>query len=367
MIPDDKRILSPLAAELARCIASAKGKRVPAAEIFDAAGRFDASLIGDPSARNRLREALGELQNAALITMPSANSRTGWDSRILPPLPVWIMRADPAPARRRVTPAARLWPSALETAGAIATRPGEYDILERIASWMRDHPDPVTAPVEERSLDLFDDEKALDDYLRTRLFTMGALTLETLACYRPPVPFASQYMTGSGPCRLLVVENLATYNSFLTVFRELSPRDRPELHLGWGVGGGFAQSVLSVPLLDPVPRQVLYFGDLDLAGLRIAANAARQARAAGLPELRPAASYYRFLLDGPVRWRKADASNRGAQPVDEEACCWLPDALRGPVTELLESRHRIPQERLGTESLRQHPSLLTELTNWLPG
>jgi hypothetical protein len=42
-----------------------------------------------------------------------------------------------------------------------------------------------------------------------------------------------------------------------------------------------------------------YFGDLDLAGLQIAVNAAKQARTAGLPDLRPAETRYRFLLNGP--------------------------------------------------------------------
>jgi hypothetical protein len=74
---------------------------------------------------------------------------------------------------------------------------------------------------------------------------------------------------------------------------------RPDLHVAWGVGGSFAQSVLSIPLLDPSPRQVRYFGDLDLAGLRIAARAARQAAQADLPPMLPAIACYRFLLDGP--------------------------------------------------------------------
>lgn len=109
---------------------------------------------------------------------------------------------------------------------------------------------------------------------------------------------------------LLVAENLATYSSFLTAARALGAATRPDLHVAWGIGGSFEQSVLSIPLLDPSPRHVRYFGDLDLAGLRIAAGAARQAAEAGLPPVLPAAACYLFLLEGPP----ALAAARRQQP-----------------------------------------------------
>ena len=75
-----------------------------------------------------------------------------------------------------------MWPSALEAAGRIASRPDEYALLERVAGWLRDNLAPVRVPAEERSAELFDDEKALDRYRKTRLFAPGALTLDMLAC-----------------------------------------------------------------------------------------------------------------------------------------------------------------------------------------
>jgi hypothetical protein len=229
------------------------------------------------------------------------------------------------------------------------------------ASWLRDGPHPVFVPIEERSLELFDDEKALDRYLTTRLFSSGALTLDLLACYAPPPPFPSQHVPGTGPIRLLVVENLATYTSLLTALRELAPPARPNLHIGWGVGAGFEQSVLSIPLMEPTPASASYFGDLDHAGLRIAANAAANAAAAGLPELRPLEAAYRFLLGGPPHWQRPDASSRGVRPDNAEALSWLPSALQAQASELFAARQRIPQERLGLAALHQDPTLLTAL------
>jgi hypothetical protein len=206
--------LSSLAARLALQVAAARNKRIVVAELLAAAQEHDLSLVGDPAARARFRRALGELASTSVVTLPAAASRSGWDASVEPPLPVWVMRVDreaPGPA---VRPAPRVWPSALEAAGRIASRPDEHALLERVVGWLRDNLAPVRVPAEERSAELFDDEKALDRYRKTRLFTSGALTLDLLACYDPPLPFVSQHVPGSGPVTLLVAENLATYTSF---------------------------------------------------------------------------------------------------------------------------------------------------------
>lgn len=357
----DGSAMSPLAWEVARAIAASSGKRIQGSALFHAATVADPGLVGDPAARSRFRDVLRELEAADLIALPSSASRTAWDRRLFPELPVWITRTGTARATTRDRPAPRVWPGVLETAGRIASRADEHELLDRIASWLRDDPHPALVPVEERSLELFDDEKALDRHLTTRLFTSGALTLDLLACFAPPLPFASQHVPGMGPTRLLVVENLATYASFLTALRELAARSRPDLHVGWGAGGAFEQSVLSIPLLEPAPVSASYFGDLDQAGLRIAASAAAKTAAAGLVKLRPLEAAYQFLLDGPSRWHRPDASSRGTQPNQAEALSWLPSTLRSRASQLFAARQRIPQERLGLEALHQEPTLLTAL------
>jgi hypothetical protein len=183
------------------------------------------------------------------------------------------------------------------------------------------------------------------------------------ACYDPPLPFASQYVPGNGPVTLLVAENLATYTSFLTAARALDEATRPHLHIAWGVGGSFEQSVLSIPLLDPSPRHVRYFGDLDRAGLRIAASAARRAVQAGLPLLLPAIGCYQFLLDGPRHWRRPDDSNRVGQSDYRDACPWLPSALRPRAGELLASGEKIAQEHLGLQTLLRDQTLIAGLAS----
>ncbi len=353
--------LSPLAARLARQVAAARNKRILVAEVFTAAQEHDLSLVGDPAARARFRQAIDELVSASLVALPSAASRSGWDAIVEPPLPVWVTRVDHKAGEPAVRPAPRVWPSVLEAAGRVASRLDEHVLLESVAGWLRDNPAPVRVPARERSAELFGDEKALDRYRKTRLFTSGALTLDLLACYDPPLPFASQHVPGDGPVVLLVAENLATYTSFLSAARALDAATRPDLHVAWGIGGTFEQSVLSTPLLHPSPRHVRYFGDLDLAGLRIAASAARQAAEANLPPVLPAATCYRFLLDGPRRWRRPDDSNRVDRPDYGDACAWLPMALRPQAEELLASGQKIAQEHLGLQVLLSEPTLIEGL------
>jgi len=360
MTADDGPALSPLAAEIGRLVASSPNKRMLGEDLFRGVGRFEPGLVGSPDARRRFLDSLEELRAAGKITLPSPRSRTGWDTRIMPALPVWVTRVEPRPLPRPPHPT-HVWPSALEPAAQIATRPDEHELLARIAQWMRDNPAPGRAPIQERSLELFDDEKAFDGFLKTRLFTTGALTLDLLTCFIPPVPFVSKHLPGTGPTQLLVIENLATYTSFLTVLNEDRHGSRPDLHVAWGAGNSFTQSVLSIPTLCPAPSRTLYFGDLDLAGLNIATIAARQAEMTGLPPIIAAAPCYQFLLGGPQTWRRPDASNRADMPDWQARCEWMPVILRGATTELLRSRERVPQERLGVRALHENPHLVAEL------
>jgi hypothetical protein len=171
-----------------------------------------------------------------------------------------------------------------------------------------------------------------------------------------PGAVPSQHVPGAGPTRLLVAENNATFRSLLTVGRELDPGVRPDLHIGWGCGNQFPVSIAAVTLLDPAPTALYYVGDLDVAGLRIAVNAAATATTHRLPPLRPAVALYDWLLTNGAP--RADRSYLGI--VDHTALLdWMPADLRDPTARLLQERQRIPQETLGLRALRADPPLLS--------
>ncbi|MFC1421111.1 Wadjet anti-phage system protein JetD domain-containing protein [Streptacidiphilus cavernicola] len=328
-------------------------QRIRTEALLQHATTTDPTLLGDPTARTRLATAFTELAQAGTIQLP--RTRSGWDERTQPPLPRWI--AKPTVRTRTERPVQRVWPQPLERAAALATRPDEHALLDRIASWLRDNPNAEPVPIEERSLEILDDEKALATLTTKRLFATGSLTLDLLACYATPVPFPSQHVPGHGEPRLLIAENNATFHSLLATARSLDPRTRPNLHIGWGCGNQFPVSITAMTLLAPQPAALYYFGDLDAAGLRIAANAATTATARHLPTLRPAANLYRWLLaNGTPR---PDRSNTGlADPTP--LLTWLPADLHPAVGALLATRQRIPQERLGLRDLRADPSLLVQ-------
>lgn len=312
----------------------------------------DSTLVGDPTARTRLAAALDRLAEAGTLVQPK--TRSGWDHRTQPPLPLWIGK--PVTHHRvRATPVRRVWPQPLEAAAAIATRPDEHEMLDRIATWLRNNPNAQPVPMEERSLEILEDEKALAVETTKRLFTTRALTLDLLACYPTPIPFPSQHVRGAGPTRLLVAENNATFHSLLTAARELDPGVRPDLHIGWGCGNQFPTSISAVTLLDPAPTALYYVGDLDAAGLRIALGAAAAADARRLPPLRPAVALYEWLLAHGVP--RPDRSNLGiSQP--GPLLAWLPRELHEAAGRLLQDRRRIPQETLGLRILRGDRTLL---------
>lgn len=216
-----------------------------------------------PDGPNPLARALQSLVAQGLITLP--RGARAYDARSQPRLPIWFVK----PARARVeqlpTPA-RVWPLDLESAAAQANRPDEMLLITRIADWLRNNRNAESVPMEERSLEIFDDEKTLGTESGKRLFTTGTLSLGLLRCFRTPLTFVSQHVPGVRPTALLVAENNATFHSLLTAARGQPEPTRPELHIAWGSGRQFPVAIDSVHLLEPKPSALYYFGDLDLAG-----------------------------------------------------------------------------------------------------
>lgn len=195
-------------------------------------------------------------------------------------------------------------------------------------------------PLRERSLEILGDEKALDGKLATSLFAEGRLSLDLLRARRA-VPRLYTERVGDGDV-LLVVENSDTFDSLVRVLT-----DRPGRigSVGWGAGGGFEASVLSI---SRDVREIRYFGDLDRDGLRIPANASRLAVLSGLPAVQPAAPLYDTLFEaGQARSGQSTLSEDVAGPLVE----WLDEEHRTPARALLTSGRRLAQEAVGLSCL----------------
>ena len=273
-----------------------------------------------------------------------------WDGAALPALPRWVKL--PRDTVSEEKPDLRAFPWAPEL-GFLTTIRIFVPLadLQKLQNFFADHGrERENVPIKERSLEIFGDEKRLDQLLRgSALFGDRRLTLATLRCFTVPEPLP--WKAGpdtAGP--ILVVENAATWDSF----RRWNAERKLFSAVIYGCGNRFMDSVES--LRDVFadlggPRRVLYFGDLDPQGLRIPQHASEQAREAGLPPIEPHLWSYRRLLErGAGRSQTWD----GEAPADTR-CDWLGD-LAGSARELFGRRQRLAQELVGWEFLRTQVS-----------
>ena len=316
-------------------------------EIWQLYAEADPASAGRPGRRAELAAALTTLEEAGVITC----SRTA-DRSAKPPLPRQVTLST-APTRPGAAVLARAtaWRPELAWAASARLTTGQVHALTAVNTWLRDRGrDTDRAPLRERSLEVFGQEKTLDRLLGTGLFGSGRLTLELLRTFRAHPPLPAVHI-GTGDV-LLVAENADTFATLLECVR----RDPHGVGwIAWGAGGAFEASVRSAGDLDPAVTEIRYFGDLDYDGLRIPVNACATARNEGLPPLRPAVTLYRQLLASQVR-------QSGQPQVDDVASRlvtgWLAAAdaadssrVAVEVAQLLRAGQRVPQEALGSREL----------------
>lgn len=202
-------------------------------------------------------------------------------------------------------------------------------------------------PIKERSLEIFDDEKRLDDLLSSALFRPGRLDLAThLHCEVIGVPLAWK----RGPATavdhpLIVIENAATWHSYCRWNEER------KLFSGvvYGDGNRFVDGVRYMTNIFAElggPRRVLYFGDLDPQGLRIPQDASVCLQDISQLVVEPHLwSYRQLLLRGDGRGQRWEFE----QP-SPSLCDWLGDCAE-PARRLFASGKRLAQEHIGWEFL----------------
>lgn len=267
----------PLASEQDRLGAAliADGRvRVPLARLWELWSSAAPRLVAHPDQAAALDAALRALAGAGTVELPSG----AWDRSTVPPLPRSVLV--PSSRRVRSVPRWRRRPWRTEL-GWVASLPAlsddQFDELVTIDCWLRDHADkdvPVV-PVRYRSVELFGAEKRLERLARGALFGPGRLSLAMLACRHLPPPLAAVAL-GDGP-DVLVVENSDTYWVAVDAVRAAGYRCRVGAVV-WGSGNSFPSQmdalVVDVAGRGPVSGTVWYWGDLDPAGVTIAAGAA---------------------------------------------------------------------------------------------
>ncbi len=318
-------------------------RRIGLPELRAAYLRAHPETIHAPNLRQLLLNALWVLKREGVADLP----KRGWDSSGAPALPRTANLRDAAPAQRAKTPQA--WLPALAFA-ADERHPKRREHLTAINTFLlsvRDK-DLTPAPTRERSLQIFGDEKRLDDLRKGEpaLFE-GRVSLDDLHCYSvaPPLPYETPPTRAPGR-PILVLENYHSYDSFCRWNR------KSVLYAAIAYGGGNAFRQGAGNLDDLITRTEagtpMYLGDLDPAGVRILIGVNRCRQTEGRLPLRPHRGLYRWLLTHGRRRLLERTPENVAIPGFEDT---FSHDIANALVDLWSTGRRIPQESFGMEQL----------------
>jgi hypothetical protein len=322
--------------------------RLPIAEAWGAFQNLYPKLSISTEARSRLADLLAELVQQGKLRFPQG--KKAWDLGTKPPLPRWIE------ILREKTPEAKpgmdeiAWPPELLFAASLKSRI-HLEVLLRIREWLAGGGRKAgLVPLKERSAEILGDEKRLDHLLKTDLFAPGALNLKTLRCY-PVYPDLIWEKGRTDAMTLLIIENSNTFHSFCRW--NMTSGQYAACVYGHGFMIHHTYQGLHKVLHETNPSAGFhYFGDLDVAGIRIPVELSRLLQNDGLPIVGPAEVWYGVLLD---RFPEALPKLRKVHPGiwSEKDLEWFPSSLRGRVEEAFRMGYRIPQELVGTGWLQR--------------
>jgi len=294
--------------------------------------------------RARLADALGNLAAHRLIALP-VNHRKDWQTFAAPPLPNWIrlIREKLPPPAKQFDHSQFPWVEEMRFVAALPTLPAPVEARQLHEFFKNGGSRLPIVPTKERSWQIFGEEKRLEELLPGKLFfNSGRLSLEMLRCR--PVSYSLIYQLASTTNKEspIILENEATFHSFVRLTAVTSSFSAVVLGNGQAVLKGTEFLANLARSLNQ--NQFLYFGDLDASGLRIAAELSKQLAVHNLA-LVPAEQFYRELLATPERVQKH------VEMVAQSHLNWLPDDLSVLVKTRLARSGRIAQEALGWERL----------------
>jgi hypothetical protein len=311
------------------------------------------TLAQSSDRRQWLLAALGELDRQQVIKLPSGKGRR-WDGSLKPAIPtsVYVVRSPEAVNREswKIFP----WHARLRWVSGLPRLTTELEqFLLRVHRGLVRGEFEVQAPLKYRSLQLTGREKRLGELTQTGLFGPGRLDLHLLGCFSETPPMACE--TVSDAPTLVVFENCDSFAVARNVLRSLA--NPPFGMVGFGGGNGIVRSLPSLRVLGKHVQRIVYVGDLDGHGLRIAARASRAAARAGLPCVEPATELHSAMLEAAARFGHSDGWKDGSaqRPNAEKLITllrFLSPPLREAVARIIIAGNRIPEEVLGPAELQ---------------
>ena len=321
-------------------------RRIRLHELCEAYLRAHPDALDAPNLRRLLLDALRRLERDELADLPAPGR--GWDRSGSPALPRTASLRNVLRSRRSAKTHA--WLPALAFA-ADERHPVRRADLQAINAFLVSARSRNLSPVptRERSLQIFGNEKRLDDIRKGEptLFE-GRISLDDLHCYpvAPPLPWETPDSPSAGR-PILVLENYHSYDSFRRWNREAA------LYAAVAYGGGnaFRQGAgnLDELIVRTAANGALYVGDLDPAGIDILLGVNHRRRVEERILVQPHRGLYGWMLAHGCRRPLGKAPRDGLAASLGEV---FPAGIAGALGELWAEGLRIPQESFGLEQLR---------------
>ncbi len=320
-------------------------RRIRLPELRDAYLRAYPDALDAPDLRRLLLDALRGLEHDEVADLPAQGR--GWDRSGFPALPRTATLRNVVRSRRSAKTHA--WLPALAFA-ADERHPVRRAALQDINAFLVSARDRNLSPVptRERSLQIFGNEKRLDDIRKgEKTLFEGRISLDDLYCYpvAPPLPWETPDNPLAGR-PILVLENYHSYDSFRCWNREAA------LYAAVAYGGGnsFRQGAgnLDELIVRTAADGAFYVGDLDPAGVDILLGVNERRRAEGRTPVQPHCGLYTWLLVHGCRCPLGKAPRDGFTVRLGEV---FPAGIAGALGELWDEGLRIPQESFGLEQL----------------
>jgi hypothetical protein len=304
-------------------------------------------LPSGPERRKWLMAVLEELARRGDILLPVKHG-SRWDKTSEIALPTAISLVAPQPgidlrSQWRQFP----WHPRLQWVFQLRSlSPDHFAFLQRVNEGLVEGWFEEPECFKYRSLQLTGDEKRLESLLKGTLFGPGCLTLEMLGCLPEALPLAIEQLS-SRPS-MLVFENAAPF----MLARSIAARTQPLVgRLAWGAGTQILKAVAYFPLIQPAVTEILYVGDLDAAGMKIAADLQRTSKAV---PVRPATQFHCAMLESAAQLGAEDGwpvKDEQPRSVSDTVTNFLAPEVRHKVSTLIAQGRRIPEEVLSHSAM----------------
>lgn len=325
--------------EFLEALLSSPRKRVPLDELRRHYFSLYPDVQNSPDRGVLLLRALKELEADGAILLPATGS---WEQAGSPALPLWVTLKSSPRSKASVNHADVIW--APELGFWPELRPSQLSALRPINDFLLQRRGAFSSvPIKERSLEIFGDEKRLDNMCAGDFLFSGRLPLSVIGCFRVPQPLPYRKIdTPSKP--VLVVENHNTYWSFA----EWNETVRQYTAVIYGGGENFRLTgrALHQAMQETGASSAEYFGDLDPKGLSIPVDFNRSVEP-GYPTVSAALPLYRWLLANGIRRDKPECATYATGL----AAAWLGTELAAELEAVWSGGTWLPQEALGTEQL----------------